>query len=78
MAQHITRKLDHEKGKLRDKAQNPDFVESILEQGDNFDRGGIHATQMHPAGLCSRSTTYVSARGHPACACVTWIPHIIN
>jgi len=41
MAQHITRKLDHEKGKLRDKAQNPDFVESIREQGDNFDRGGI-------------------------------------
>jgi hypothetical protein len=42
MTKHITRKFDHEKGKLRDKASNPDYGERFQEESDRFERGGTH------------------------------------
>jgi hypothetical protein len=36
----LTRKFDYEKGKRKASLQNEDYRERILEEGDNFDRGG--------------------------------------
>jgi hypothetical protein len=36
----LTRKFDYEKGKRRAGLQKEDYRERILEEGDNFDRGG--------------------------------------
>jgi hypothetical protein len=37
----LTRKFDYEKGKRQAGVHKEDYRERILEEGDNFDRGGI-------------------------------------
>lgn len=36
-----TKKLDYEKGKLKAKVAQPDYRDRIVEEGDNYDRGGL-------------------------------------
>jgi hypothetical protein len=36
----LTRKFDYEKGKRHASVRKDDYRESIIEEGDNFDRGG--------------------------------------
>ena len=40
MIKQITKQLDHEKGKARDRARNPEYQERFREEGQHFDRGG--------------------------------------
>ncbi len=53
MSQHITKKLDQEKGKLRDKAQSPDYRDRFQEEGHHFDRGGSRGNQLTMADALS-------------------------
>jgi hypothetical protein len=46
MTKQITRKFDHEKGKLRDKASNSDYRERFQEEGDRFERGSSHGNRL--------------------------------
>jgi hypothetical protein len=43
MAGGLTRKFDYEKGKRKASVQKEDYRERILEEGDDFDRGGKKA-----------------------------------
>jgi hypothetical protein len=58
MNRNITKKLDHEKGKLRDKAQNPDYRERFHDEGGHFDRGGTHGNQPTMADPLNFSTAF--------------------
>lgn len=40
MQKGLTKKLDHEKGKLKSKAAQPDYRDRFAEEGEKFDRGG--------------------------------------
>lgn len=46
MNRTITRKLDHEHGKLRDKASKPDHRERLQDEGDRFNRGGTPGQKL--------------------------------
>jgi hypothetical protein len=46
MIKQITKKLDHEKGKLRDKGSNADYRERFREESGRFDRGGTHGNRI--------------------------------
>ncbi len=52
MNRQITRKLDHAKGKLRDKASIPDYRERFKDEGNRFDRGGTRDTHALIADFC--------------------------
>jgi len=43
----LTRKFDYEKGKRHASVRKDDYRESILEEGDNFDRGGNSVPKSH-------------------------------
>jgi len=46
MIKQITKQLDHEKGKARDRARNPEYQERFREEGQNFDRGGTSVPKI--------------------------------
>jgi hypothetical protein len=46
MPKQITRKFDHEKGKLRDKASNPDYRERFQEECGRLEHGGTRGNRI--------------------------------
>jgi len=58
MNRNITKRLDHEKGKLRDKAQNPDYRERFQDEDGHFDRGGTHGNRLTMADALNFGTAF--------------------
>ena len=46
MQKGLTKKLDHEKAKLRAKAAQSGYRDRFSEEGDKFDRGGSHGNSI--------------------------------